>query len=90
MNEVFLEGIIVSANKPEHQATQNNHQVFQLQVTHRNRQGQFRHELYTVNAWNRLADWAQANLKSGVPVLVKGYLTQRSHKRFSKLSLSAQ
>ncbi len=39
MNEVFLKGVIVSADKPEHQAAENNHLVYQLRMTHRNRQG---------------------------------------------------
>ena len=78
MNEVFLEGVIVSVEKPV-AADKNNHLVYQLRMTHRNRQGQLKQELFTVNAWNRLADWAEKNIGPGIPVFVKGYLTQRSH-----------
>ena len=35
-------------------------------------------ELYTINAWNRLAEWAVQMLQSGMHVYVKGYLTQRT------------
>ena len=78
MNEVFLEGVIVSVDKPK-AADKNNHLVYQLRMTHRNRHGQLKQELFTVNAWNRLADWAENNIGPGIPVFVKGYLTQRSH-----------
>ena len=78
MNEVYLEGVIVSVEKPV-AADKNNHLVYQLRMTHRNRQGQLRHELYPINVWNRLADWAEKNIGPGIPVFVKGYLTQRSH-----------
>ncbi len=78
MNEVYLEGVIVSVEKPV-AADKNNHLVYQLRMTHRNRQGQLKQELFTVNAWNRLADWAEKNIGPGIPVFVKGYLTQRSH-----------
>lgn len=78
MNEVFLEGVIVLLEKPE-AADKNNHLVYQLRMTHRNRQGQFKQELFTVNAWNHLADWAEKHIGPGIPVFVKGYLTQRSH-----------
>lgn len=78
MNEVYLEGVIVSVEKPV-AADKNNHLVYQLRMTHRNRQGQLKQELFTVNAWNRLADWAEKNIGPGIPVFVKGYLTQCSH-----------
>lgn len=79
MNEVYLEGIIVSVDKPEAKAAQNHHLVCQLRTTHRTRQGQLKHELYTVNTWNRLADWAEKHIAAGMPVFIKGYLTQRNH-----------
>lgn len=79
MNEVFLKGIIVSVDKPEHQAAENNHLVYQLRMTHHNRRGQLKQELYTVNIWNCLADWAEKHIEPGIPVFVKGYFTQRSH-----------
>lgn len=78
MNEVFLEGVIVSVEKPE-AADKNNHLVYQLRMTHRNRQGLLKQELFTVNAWNRLADWTEKKIGPGIPVFVKGYLTQHSH-----------
>ncbi len=90
MNEVFLKGVIVSADKPEHQAAENNHLVYQLRMTHRNRQGQLRHELYPINVWNRLADWAEKHITPGVPVVVKGYLTQRSHNGTIAVEITAR
>ena len=79
MNEVFLEGIATSIAKLTHPTTTSHHLIIRLQTTHRNRQGQRKHEVYTVNAWNRLADWADKHLAAGVPVLVRGYLTQQTH-----------
>lgn len=81
MNEVYLEGIVASVDKPENTADRNHHLVCQLRMTHRTRQGQLKHELYTVNAWNRLADWAEKHIDAGTPVFIKGYLTQRSRSR---------
>ena len=79
INEVFLEGVTVSIAKLTHPTTTSHHLIIRLQKTHRNRQGQRKHEVYTVNAWNRLADWADKHLAAGVPVLVRGYLTQQTH-----------
>ena len=89
MNEVYLEGVIASIDKPETKADQNHHLVCQLRMTHRTRQGQLKHELYTVNAWNRLADWAEKHIATGTPVFVKGYLTQRNHSGAAVVEITA-
>ncbi len=77
MNEVQLEGEIAAVSKSEAATVESCHLTYQLVVTHRNRQGLLRRELYPVNVWNRLAQWAERALQPGTPVVVKGYLTQR-------------
>lgn len=79
MNEVFVGGVIVSVEKPEHQAARHDHLVYRLRMTHRTGEGRLKQELYTVNAWNRLAGWAEKNIRPGASVFVKGYLTQHAH-----------
>ena len=79
MNEVFLEGTVASMALVEHTASAKQHCVCQLRVAHRNQKQQTVNELYTINAWNRLAVWAAQALKPGMRVCVKGYLTQRTH-----------
>ena len=88
MNEVYLEGVIVSVEKPV-AADKNNHLVYQLRMTHRNRQGQLKQELFTVNAWNRLADWAEKHIAADTPVFIKGYLTQRNHSGAAAVEITA-
>ena len=78
MNEVFLEGTVASMVLVEHAAPAKQHCVCQLRVAHRNQKQQTVNELYTINAWNRLAAWAAQALKPGMRVCVKGYLTQRT------------
>ena len=89
MNEVYLEGVIVSVDKPEAKAAQKHHLVCQLRMTHRTSQGQLKHELYTVNAWNRLADWAEKHIAAGTPVFIKGYLSQRNHSGAAAVEITA-
>ncbi|MBQ8616860.1 MAG: single-stranded DNA-binding protein [Clostridia bacterium] len=89
MNEVYMEGVIVAVDKPEAKGDQNHHLVCQLRMTHRTRQGQLKHELYTVNAWNRLADWAEKHIATGTPVFIKGYLTQRNHSGAAAVEITA-
>ena len=78
MNEVFLEGTVASMALVEHTASAKQHCVCRLRVAHRNQKQQTVNELYTINAWNRLAVWAAQALKPGMRVCVKGYLTQRT------------
>lgn len=89
MNEVYMEGVIVSVDKPEAKRDQNHHLVCQLRMTHRKRQGQLKHELYTINAWNRLADWAEKRIAAGTPVFIKGYLTQHNHSGAAAIEITA-
>lgn len=78
MNKVFLSGIIadspVLVSKPE---DANPHMVMTLCVSHKTTQGLVKRELYTANAWNKTALWAHENLKQGIRVVIKGYLSQR-------------
>ncbi len=77
MNEVYLRGKLVSVYEPESPASQPKHLVYQLRVSHKNSQQQVKFENYTVNAWRNLAVWANANLKVGMDVFVRGHLSQR-------------
>ena len=89
MNEVFLEGTVVSITMVEHAASVKPHCVCQLRVAHRNQKQQMMHELYTINAWNRLAKWAVQMLQSGMHVYVKGYLTQRTQQNATLTEVTA-
>ena len=89
MNEVFLEGVIVSVDKPESTADQNHHLVCQLLMSHRPQQGKLKHDLYAVHAWNRLADWAARHITTGTPVFIKGYLTQRNRSGAAAVEIAA-
>ena len=73
MNELFLSGTILNLVKTP-TTGDTSHVVCQLRHSHRNRQQQV---IYTVHAWDRLADWAVQTLKPGARVYVKGYLTQK-------------
>lgn len=77
MNEVYLTGKLVAAYVPEAPASQPKHLVYQLRVAHANAQKQIRYENFTVNAWRNLATWAEANLRIGMEVFVRGHLSQR-------------
>ena len=65
------------------------HCVCQLRVAHRNQKQQMINELYTINAWNRLAEWAVQMLQSGMHVYVKGYLTQRTQQNATVTEVTA-
>lgn len=89
MNDVFLEGTVVSITMVEHAASVKPHCVCQLRVAHQNQKQQMMHELYTINAWNRLAKWAVQMLQSGMHVCVKGYLTQRTQQSTAVTEVTA-
>ena len=89
MNEVFLEGTVASIAMVEHAASVKPHCVCQLRVAHQNQKQQMMHELYTINAWNRLAKWAVQMLQSGMHVYVKGYLTQRTQQNTAVTEVTA-
>ena len=74
MNEVYLQGV-VDALQPTDAPRQ---LVCRLCVSHHNRQGDVRHEYYSIWLWNGLAAWAESSLRPGMPVMIKGYLTQYS------------
>lgn len=77
MNEVYLRGKLVSVYELEGSANQPKHLVYQLRVSHKTAQQLVKFENYTVNAWRNLAVWAAANLRVGMDVFVRGYLSQR-------------
>lgn len=89
MNEVYLEGTVAAIAKVEHQAEDVRHVICKLRVTHRNREHQIRQELYSVNAWARLAEWVEQNMKPGMHVCVKGYLTQCSYSGVTATEVTA-
>ena len=79
MNEVFLNGMVASVVSPNHFSADAKHLILQLQVPHRNRNQQLKHDLFTINVWSSLAEWAATALKPGTRITVMGYLTQQLH-----------
>lgn len=77
MNRIYISGIVADPPCSFSEGDAPKHIFFPLCVTHRTRQGVTKRELYTVRAWNGVAEWARANLKQGQRVMVQGYLTQR-------------
>lgn len=77
MNEVYLSGKLVAVYAPEAPASHPKHLVYQLRVSHKTAQQQVKFENYTVNAWRNLATWAEANIRVGMEVIVRGHLSQR-------------
>ena len=78
MNQVFISGIIADRprlTQPENGAA---HLMFALSVRHRTAKGVVKQELYTVNAWNRVALWGAEQLAQGQLVALQGYLTQHA------------
>ena len=78
MNQVFISGIIADRprlTQPENGAA---HLMFALSVRHRTAKGVVKQELYTVNAWNRVALWGAEQLAQGQLVAMRGYLTQHA------------
>ena len=81
MNKVYLSGIV--ANAPAYVSKLGDefpHVVFELCVSHRTSRGLLKREMYTISAWNKVADWAHTHLSQGRRVMLQGYLTQRMMK----------
>lgn len=78
MNKVFVSGVVKSIPGMKWETNKAPHVLFQLDICHKNRSGKIVHEKYTVNVWNDAAVWANENLKQGQPIIIQGYLTQRS------------
>lgn len=76
MNRIYLSGIV--ADPPVQYAINDRAMrvVFPLCVSHRTKQGLVKREVYTVQAWNKVGEWAHGNLRQGQRVMVQGYLTQ--------------
>lgn len=89
MNEVYLEGSIISIEKPQHTTNTQCHLKICLQVAHVTAQKKTKSEKYTINAWNKLATWGLNNLELGMKVFVKGYLTQQSYKNVPLTEVTA-
>ena len=77
MNKIYLSGIIADPPTQRSQEDAPKHVVFPLCVSHRTKQGMVKRELYNVQTWNGVAEWAHGNLKQGQRVMLQGYLTQR-------------
>ncbi len=77
LNSPTFNHVLLIFYEPESPASQPKHLVYQLRVSHKNSQQQVKFENYTVNAWRNLAVWANANLKVGMDVFVRGHLSQR-------------
>jgi len=90
MNEVYLSGAIDSISELRITEKGNSHLMLQVRVSHRNREKKIKHELYTVNAWNNLAAWADQALKPGLSVMVRGYLTQRPTDKDPRAEVTAR
>ena len=76
MNKIYLSGIV--ADPPMWISQENvKHVTFPLCVSHKTRQGLVKRELYNIQTWNGVAEWAHDNLKQGQRVMLQGYLTQR-------------
>ncbi len=75
-----MTGIIADPPVGRNQENENGlaHVSFPLCVSHKTKQGLVKRELYNVQAWNDVAQWARANLRQGQRVMLQGYLTQRS------------
>lgn len=76
MNKVFLSGTIAETPTSLSREDVVKHVRFPLSVRHKTKHGTVKRELYTVHAWNGVAEWAQAFLRQGQRVMIQGYLTQ--------------
>lgn len=77
MNKIYLSGIVADPPVQFSEEGTPCHISFPLCVSHKNKQGIVKRELYTIQAWNGVAEWAQANLRQGQRTMMQGYLTQR-------------
>lgn len=75
MNRIFMSGIV--AETPVLITAQDGTAriMFRICVSHRNRNGVTKRELYPVNAWHNVAKWAHEHLSMGQRVSLEGYLT---------------
>lgn len=78
MNKVFLSGVITETPSRFFQGDAVKHVSFPLCMRHKTKRGEVKRELYTIHAWNGIAEWAQAFLKQGQRVMIQGYLTQHN------------
>jgi len=81
MNKVYLSGIIADPPMWLFEADAPKHVTFPLCVSHKTKQGLVKRELYNVQAWNGVAEWARTNLRQGQRIMLQGYLTQRKAAR---------
>ena len=80
MNQVYISGHVAGMPVLRMEKEITPHLLFSLDVQHRTRAGQIRHEQYKCNAWNNVALRGAENLKDGQMVVIRGYLTQRKIK----------
>ena len=77
MNKIYLSGIVAEPLMWHTRETAPKHAAFPLCVSHKTKQGLMKRELYSIQTWNGVAEWARDNLKQGQRVMLQGYLTQR-------------
>ncbi len=77
MNKVYLSGIIADPPMQSVKGDGSCHVSLTLCVSHKTKLGQIRRELYSVQAWRGVAEWATRHLQQGQRVMLQGYLTQR-------------
>ena len=78
MNQVYISGKIADRPRLTRAETGSAHLMFALSVRHRTARGVVKQELYTVNAWNKAAQWGAEQLAQGQLVALRGYLTQHT------------
>lgn len=78
MNKIYLSGIVADPPIRYSESEAPLHVSFPLCVSHKTKQGLVKRELYVIQAWNGVADWAQTHLQQGQRVMVQGYLTQHN------------
>lgn len=78
MNKIYLSGVVAERPIKMSASEEPSHVIFPLCVSHKNKQGSVKRELYDIHSWNGVADWAQTNLSQGQCVMMQGYLTKHS------------
>ena len=78
MNQVYISGIIAGNPVLRMEKGTTPHLLFYVDIQHKTRAGQVRHEQYRCNAWRNIALRGAQSLQEGQMVMLRGYLTQRA------------
>lgn len=78
MNQVYISGIIAGNPVLRMEKGTTPHLLFYVDIQHKTRAGQIRHEQYRCNAWRNIALRGAQSLRDGQMVMLRGYLTQRA------------